>query len=140
MGTEDCRLITLPKIEDSRGNLSFIEAGRHIPFHFQRVYFLYDVPSDSFRGGHAHKNLKQFMICLSGSFDLELHDGYNQKTINLKRPFEGIYICPMVWRELKNFSTNAVCLVLASDYYDEEDYIRDFGLFEIEARRSAVEE
>lgn len=129
MSLELCRLIELPKIQDSRGNLSFVEGGNHIPFDFKRVYYLYDVPAGSTRGGHAHKALKQFMICLSGTFDVILDDGLHQKRIQLNRPFQGLYICPMIWRELENFSTNAVCLVLASELYEESDYIRDIGDF-----------
>ncbi len=116
-------LIKLPKIEDRRGNLSFIEKDC-IPFEIKRVYYLYDVPSGAYRGGHAHKNLKQFLIALSGSFEVLLDDGNSTKTIMLNRPDVGLLIPNGIWRELDNFSSGSVCLVLASDVYKEEDYIR----------------
>lgn len=124
-----CRKIDLPKVEDQRGNLTFIEQSNHIPFDIKRVYYLYDVPGGERRGGHAHKELEQFIIAANGSFDLILDDGYEEKTFHLNRSYYGIYLPEMMWRELKNFSSGSVCLVLASDYYDEDDYIRDYDDF-----------
>lgn len=124
-----CRNIELPKITDARGNLTFIEAGRHIPFDIQRVYYLYDVPGGAERAGHAHKKLHQFVIAMSGSFDVILDDGSQRRRIHLNRSYYGLYICPMIWRELDNFSSGSVCMVLASAYYDEADYIRDYDAF-----------
>ena len=115
---EKCRLIELPKISDPRGNLTFVEAGRHIPFDIQRVYYLYDVPGGAERGGHAHKGLHQLIVAMSGSFDIHLDDGKNKKTFHLNRSYNGLYVCPMIWREMDNFSSGAVCMVLASNYYD----------------------
>lgn len=122
-------LISIPKIEEPRGNLSVIEHDI-IPFEMKRVYYLYDVPSGAERGGHAHKNLKQFLVALSGSFDVILNDGFEKQTITLNKPFEGLLINPGIWRELNNFSSGSVCLVLASAVFDEEDYIREFGEFQ----------
>ncbi len=124
-----CQLIELPKIEDSRGNLSFIEGGIHIPFEIKRAYYLYDVPGGSDRGSHAHKNLHQFVVAMSGSFDVLLDDGKEKKRFHLNRSYYGLYICPMMWRYLDNFSSGAVCMVLASNHYDEADYIRDYNEF-----------
>jgi len=124
-----CRKIELPKVEDERGNLTFIEQSRHVPFDIDRVYYLYDVPGGERRGGHAHKELEQFIIAANGSFDLILEDQYERTTFHLNRSYYGIYVPPMTWRELENFSSGSVCLVLASDYYDEEDYIRDYDEF-----------
>lgn len=121
-------LISLPKIEERRGNLSVIENDT-IPFEIKRVYYLYDVPSGSERGGHAHKNLQQFLVALSGSFDVVLNDGKESKIITLNKPFEGLLINPGIWRELQNFSSGSVCLVVASEVYIEDDYIRDFDEF-----------
>lgn len=121
-------LINLPKIEDPRGNLSVIEKDV-IPFEIKRVYYLYDVPSGAERGGHAHKNLQQFLIALSGSFDVILNDGKTEKMVTLNKPNQGLLIETGIWRELKNFSSGAVCLVIASDVFDENDYIRDFEEF-----------
>ena len=124
----DCKLIDIPKIEDPRGNLSVIEKDV-IPFEMKRVYYLYDVPGGAERGGHAHKNIVGFILALSGSFDVVLHDGMEEKTVTLNRHKKGLVITNGIWRELKNFSSGAVCLVVASDVYDEEDYIRDFEEF-----------
>ena len=126
---DQCQLIELPKISDPRGNLTFVEAGRHIPFAIQRVYYLYDVPGGAERGGHAHKGLHQLIIAMSGSFDIHLDDGENKKTIHLNRSYNGLYVCPMIWREMDNFSSGAVCMVLASNFYDESDYYRDYNDF-----------
>ncbi len=124
-----CKIIQLPKIHDRRGNLTFIEGNKHIPFEIKRVYYLYDVPGGESRGGHAHKKLQQFIIAASGSFDVILDDGFTKKRVHLNRSYYGLYIPTMIWRELDNFSTGAVCLVLASEYYDESDYIRDYEEF-----------
>lgn len=124
-----CEIFDLPKIADHRGNLTFIEGGRHIPFDIKRVYYLYDVPSGAERGGHAHKELHQLIVPMSGSFDVVLDDGSEKKRVHLNRPYSGLYICPMIWRELDNFSSGSVCMVLASNYYDEEDYYRDYKEF-----------
>jgi hypothetical protein len=129
MGVENCKLITLPKITDPRGNLTFIEGGRHIPFEIQRVYYLYDVPGGAERAGHAHKQLQQLFIAMSGSFDVVLDDGTQQKSFHLNRSYYGLYVCPMIWRELNNFSSGSVCMVLASTIYDEADYYRDYQGF-----------
>ncbi len=121
-------IIEIPKIKDVRGNISVIE-NEVLPFEIKRVYYLYDIPSDASRGGHAHKQLCQFLIALSGSFDVVLHDGLQKKKITLNKPDRGLLIRPGIWRELENFSSGAVCLVLASNVYKEEDYIRDFDQF-----------
>lgn len=121
-------IILIPKIEDRRGNLSVIEKDT-VPFEIKRVYYLYDVPSGSERGGHAHKNLQQFLVALSGSFDVVLNDGSEEQIITLNKPYEGLLINSGIWRELQNFSSGSVCLVVASEVYLEEDYIRDFDEF-----------
>ncbi|SEK36631.1 sugar 3,4-ketoisomerase [Pacificibacter marinus] len=131
MPISDCRIIDLPKITDQRGNLTFVEGGNHIPFDIKRVYYLYDVPGGSDRGEHAHKNLHQFVICMSGSFDILLNDGKNEQRFHLNRSYFGLYICPMMWRNLDNFSSGAVCMVLASEVYDENDYIRNLDEFKL---------
>lgn len=129
MPLNDCRLIDLPKMTDTRGNLTFVESNNHIPFDIQRVYYLYDVPGGADRGEHAHRNLHQFIISMSGSFDVTLSDGHATKTFHLNRSYYGLYVCPMMWRYLDNFSSGAVCLVLASQPYSESDYIRDKSEF-----------
>lgn len=126
----DIQLIEIPKIQDRRGNLSVIE-GDTIPFAAKRVYYLYDVPSGSKRGGHAHKKQQEFLIALSGSFDVVLKDGKSSQTVTLNRPNLGLLIVDGIWRELQNFSSGAVCLVLASDEFDEEDYIREYKNFKL---------
>jgi len=125
---QNCKILSIPKIEDPRGNLSVIE-NNVIPFEIKRVYYLYDVPSGAERGGHSHKEQKEFLVALSGSFDVILNDGNQQKTVTLNKPFEGLLITNGIWRELKNFSSGAVCLVIASDVFSEEDYIREFEKF-----------
>jgi hypothetical protein len=120
-----CKLIDLPKIAEARGNLTFVEGGRHIPFEIKRVYYLYDVPGGAARGGHAHKALHQLIVAMSGSFDVILDDGYEKKRFHLNRSYMGLYICPMIWREIDNFSSGSVCMVLASNFYEESDYYRD---------------
>jgi len=132
-----CSLYSLPEIADPRGNLTFIESGRHIPFDIRRVYYLYDIPGGSERGGHAHKTLHEFIIAVSGSFDIHLDDGYSKKTVSMNRSYHGLYVCPMIWRAIDNFSSGAVCLVLASEYFDESDYYRDYDEFINAARVKA---
>lgn len=127
MSLEDCRVIDLPKISDPRGNLTFIEGGQHIPFEIRRVYYLYDVPGGAERGGHAHKDLSQLIIAMSGSFDVILDEGGVKKRFHLNRSYQGLYVCPMMWRELDNFSSGSVCMVLASNIYEESDYYRDYN-------------
>lgn len=121
-------IIKIPKIEDPRGNLSVIEKDV-LPFEMKRVYYLYDVPSAAERGGHSHKEQQEFLVALSGSFDVILNDGKEEKTVTLNKPFEGLLITNGIWRELKNFSSGAVCLVVASAVFEESDYIRDFEEF-----------
>ena len=118
------KIIKLPKKEDARGNLSFIEEDKHVPFKINRVYWIYDVPGGEKRGGHAHKGLQQLIIAVSGAFDVLLDDGINQKVIRLDRPFIGLHIVPGIWRELFNFSSGSFCPVLASRKYNKKDYIR----------------
>jgi dTDP-4-dehydrorhamnose 3,5-epimerase-like enzyme len=132
---ENCCIIDLPVISDPRGNLTFIESGRQIPFDIQRVYYLYDVPGGAERGGHAHKDLHQLIIAVSGSFDIELDDGRERQIISLNRSFQGLYICPMIWREISNFSSGSVCMVLASNFYDETDYYRDYSNFLLDSKK-----
>ena len=122
---EDCILIEIPKVHDERGSLAVIEKD-NIPFEIKRVYYLYDVPSDAYRGGHAHKNLQQLIIPLSGSFEVLLKDANNTKRITLNKPNIGLLLVPGIWREIDNFSSGSVCLALASDIYKEEDYMRDY--------------
>lgn len=129
MNLSKCKIIELPRVLDKRGNLTFIEESRHAPFEIKRVYYTYDVPGGEMRGGHAHKNLHQLIIAMSGSFDVILDDSHDKKRFHLNRAYYGLYIPPMVWRELDNFSSGSVCLVLVSEYYDEEDYIRDYEIF-----------
>ena len=127
---ENVKIISIPKIVDEkgRGKLSVIEKSI-IPFEIKRVYYLYDIPSDAFRGGHAHKNLNQFMIPLSGSFEVKIDDGHNNKKIMLNKPNQGLLIPSGIWREMDNFSAGSVCLVLASEVFDESDYFRDYNSF-----------
>lgn len=127
MAIEDCKLIELPKITDPRGNLSVIEGNIHIPFDIKRVFYLYDVPTGSDRGAHAHKQLHQFLICLSGSFDVSIDDGNERNIIHLNRPWQGLHIPPMIWAAEINFDPGSVCLVMASHAYDESDYYRDYN-------------
>lgn len=129
MSLQHCKIVDLPKIEDPRGNLTFIEGGQHIPFDIKRVYYLYDVPGGSSRGGHAHKALHQLLIAMSGSFDILLDDGEEKVKYHMNRSYYGLYIPPMTWREIDNFSSGSVCMVLASAHYEEADYFRDYSEF-----------
>ncbi len=128
-GLEQVQLVNLPKVADPRGNLTFVEGQRHVPFDIKRAYYLYDVPGGEVRGGHAHRNLEQFIIAVSGSFEVVLDDGLHRKSFFLNRSYTGLYIPRMIWRELVNFSSASVCLVLASEYYSEDDYYRDYREF-----------
>jgi len=127
MNIDRCKLIDLPKIYDKRGSLIPIESSSTIPFQIKRIYYIYDVPEGSGRGGHAHKELEQLFIAISGSFDVILDDGKATKKINLNRPDVGLYVSPMMWRTLENFSPNSVCLVIASLVFDENDYFRSYN-------------
>lgn len=129
MGLNSCKIIELPRVQDHRGNLTYIEAGRHVPFEIKRTYYLYDVPGGASRAAHGHKKLHQLMVAMSGSFDVTLDDGKSKKVFHLNRSYYGLYIPPMMWRDLDNFSSGAVCMVLASDYYDEDEYIRSYDDF-----------
>lgn len=124
-----CKIIELPRINDPRGNLTFIEAGRHIPFDIKRVYYLYDVPGGATRAGHGHRALEQVIIAMSGSFDVVLDDGEARARHHLNRSYYGLYVPPMMWREIDNFSSGSVCMVLASGYYDPSDYFYDYEDF-----------
>lgn len=126
---DDCKIIELPKIQDNRGNISFIEGNEHIPFDIRRVYYLYDVPGGAKRGGHAHKELQQLIIAITGSFDVVINDGVSKKRIQLNQSHYGLYLPTMIWRKLDNFTSGSVCLVLASEKYDENDYIRNYKTF-----------
>lgn len=129
MALRDCRLQELPVIHDARGNLTFVEGERHLPFRFRRIFYLYDVPGGSTRAGHALKRCHQFLIAISGSFDVLLDDGRERARYSLNRSHYGLHVTPLTWRELDNFSSNAVCLVLASEPYNEDDYYRDYQGF-----------
>jgi len=126
---DEVKLIRLPRIQDVRGNLTFIEEGQHIPFDIKRVYYLYDVPGGETRGGHAHRELQQLIIAVSGSFEVVLDDGFQKKSFVLNRSYFGLYLPKLIWRELENFSSGSVCLVLASMRYTEEDYYRNYDEF-----------
>ncbi len=125
----NCSIIHLPKIHNRAGNLTALENNVNIPFEVKRVYYLYDVPGGEDRGGHAHIVLQQFIVAVSGAFDVLLDDGVNKKIIHLDRPYIGLHIVPGIWRELLNFSSGAICLVLASEKYSEKDYIREYNEF-----------
>ncbi len=135
-GLNDCSIISLPKIQDPRGNLSFIETGRSLPFVIQRTYWIYDVPGGEIRGGHAYRELQEFFIALSGSFDVVLDDGKECKTVSLNRSYFGLYVPSMIWRHLENFATNSVCLIIASQPYSKENYIRDYESYLEAIRRT----
>lgn len=122
----DSKLIKIPVIQDTRGNLSSVEGNKNIPFDIKRVFYLYDIPGGAERHGHAHKSLHQVIFALSGSFDVILDDGYGTQKVQLNRSFNGLYVPKLLWREINNFSTGAICLVLASEHYDASDYIRSY--------------
>lgn len=128
--TNTCRIIELPKIIDHRGNLTFVESGRHIPFEFKRVFYLYDIPGDESRAGHALITCQQFVVAISGSFDVVLDNGVEKNRYHLNRSYYGLYIPPLTWREIDNFSSGSVCLVLASEFYNELDYYRNYAEFQ----------
>jgi dTDP-4-dehydrorhamnose 3,5-epimerase-like enzyme len=132
-GQTGCRIVELPRIADPRGNLTFIEGGDNVPFDIKRVYYLYDVPGGESRGGHAHKELQQLIVAASGSFDVLVDDGEHRERFFLNRSYYGLYIPPMVWRELDDFSSGSVCLVLASEHYDVDDYYYDYDAFRRDA-------
>jgi dTDP-4-dehydrorhamnose 3,5-epimerase-like enzyme len=134
MALRDCKIINLPKISDPRGNLTFIEGEHHIPFEIKRVYYLYDVPGGAERGAHGHRLLQQFIIAMSGSFDVVLDDGFETQTIHMNRSYYGLYVSPMMWRNITNVSSGAVLMVLASRNYEELDYFRNYDEF-LEAAR-----
>jgi dTDP-4-dehydrorhamnose 3,5-epimerase-like enzyme len=125
----DCKILALPTVRDQRGSLTFIEAGRPVPFVIRRAYWIYDVPGGEVRGGHAYRRLQEVLVSLSGSFDVVLDDGRTSRVYTLNRSFCGLYVPPMIWRRIENVSTNAVCLILASLPYDPADYVRDYGRF-----------
>ena len=126
MNISSCTLIDLPKVSDPRGMLTFVENGTHLPFDIKRIFYLYDVPTGESRGAHAHKTLEQFLICLSGSFDVQLDDGCSHEVVHLNRPWKGLYIPPMIWAAETNFDPGTICLVLASNLFDEKDYYRNY--------------
>lgn len=129
MPLKNCKLIELSKIADPRGNLTAIEAQQDVPFEIKRVYYLYDVPGGATRAGHGHRTLQQLIIAMSGSFDVVLNDGAETQRYHMNRCYYGLYVAPMMWREIDNFSSGSVCMVLASDHYDEADYYRNFEDF-----------
>ena len=131
MSLKKVKLINLPKISDPRGNLSFFESGVHIPFQIQRTYWIYDVPGGEVRGSHAFKESKEFIVALSGSFDVVLNDGTQEERFSLNRSYFGLYVPNLLWRQLENFSTNSLALIVSSITYDERDYIRDFENFKM---------
>lgn len=125
----DCVILPLSKIHNRAGNITIVEGGTNLPFEIKRVYYLYDIPGGEDRGGHAHKKLRQLIVAASGSFDVLLDDGINKKVVTLNRPDYGLMVVPGIWRELMEFSSGAICLVLASEIFDNEDYIRDYNHF-----------
>jgi len=129
ISVQDCTTIDLDRITDPRGNLTFLESGRHLPFDIKRVFYLYDVPGGADRAGHALKTYHQFLIAMSGSFDVVVFDGKNKHRFHLNRSYYGVHLPPMIWREMDNFSSGSVCLVLASEFYDEKDYYRNYRDF-----------
>lgn len=129
MTVEDCKLIELPRFLDARGNLSFIEQNNHIPFEIKRTYWIYDVPGGEARGGHAYRQNKEFIVALSGAFDVIVDDGVTKKIFNLNRSYYGLYVPSGLWREIENFSTNSFALEFGSEHYQKVDYIRDYSTF-----------
>lgn len=136
MNIDECKRIELPKIADPRGNLTFVEGGRHVPFGIRRVFYLYDVPGGADRGGHALKTCHQFLIAMSGSFDVIVDDGVRKQRMHLCRSYYGLHLPPMIWREMDNFSSGSVCLALASEVYQEQDYFRNYDDFMKAIRRA----
>ena len=134
----DCRLVDLPRIERAEGSITPIEGARHVPFEIARVYYLYDMPGGASRGGHAHKELLQLMVAVMGSFDVVLDDGFSRRRVTLNRGYYGLYLPNLIWRKLENFSSGAICVVLASQPYEESDYLRDYSNF-INYRRSIAQ-
>lgn len=134
MDLSQVRIIELPKITDKRGNLSFVEEGKHIPFEIKRNYWIYDVPGGEIRGGHAYKENREFIIALSGSFDVILDDGRESRTYSLNRSYYGLYVPEKIWRQMVNFSTNSLALVIASTPFDRADYVYDYEEFKNMAR------
>jgi hypothetical protein len=129
MTITDCRIVELPRIHDPRGNLTFIESSRHVPFEMKRIFYLYDVPGGATRAGHALKSCHQFLIATSGSFDVVVDDGVQKQCHQLNRSYYGLYIPPLIWREIDNFSSNSICMVLASEFFAEKDYYREYTEF-----------
>jgi glyoxylate utilization-related uncharacterized protein len=132
-----CKIVNLPKISDPRGNLTFIEGGNHVDFDIKRVYYLYDVPGGAARAGHSLKKCQQFLVAMSGSFDVLLDDGYTKQRFHLNRSYYGLYVPPMIWREIDNFSSGSVCMALVSTCYDPSDYYRDYDEFLASVRSSS---
>jgi hypothetical protein len=136
MSIKDCRIIELPRLNDPRGNLTFIESERHVPFEMKRIFYLYDVPGGATRAGHALKTCHQFLIASSGSFDVVVDDGAERVRYQLNRSYYGLYIPPLIWREIDNFSSNAICTALASEFYAADDYYRDYEEFATAANKT----
>jgi hypothetical protein len=128
MSVEECKIVELSSLQDTRGHLTYVE-NQHLPFEIKRVYYLHGIPKYEIRGEHGHIKLQQLIIPLNGSFEIILNDGFNKKSFKLDSPQKGVYICPLIWRKLFNFSSNAICLVLASEQYDESDYFRNYSDF-----------
>ena len=135
MSVSDCKLIQLPIITDDRGRLTFLESCRHVPFEIKRIYYLYDIPNAKTRGAHGHRELRQMIFAIAGSFKILLDDGKSQSIYVLNKPSEALYLTNMIWREISDFSDDAVCMVVASDYYKEEDYFRNYEEFVDAVRR-----
>lgn len=127
--TADCRIIDLPRVDDPRGKLTYVEQSRHVPFEIRRVFYIYDVPTAESRGAHAHHILQQVVICLSGSFDVAIDDGHKRTSVHLNRPWQGLYVPSMIWAAEVNFDPGSICLVLASEIFDPDDYIRDYDAY-----------
>jgi hypothetical protein len=138
MSLDRCHLVTLPRVHDTRGNLTFIEGGNHVDFDIRRVYYLYDVPGGAERGGHAHRELQQLIIAMSGSFDVVLDDGNIRQRFHLNRSYMGLFVPELIWREIDNFSSGSVCMVLASERFDEADYFREYDDFADAVRVSSA--
>ena len=136
MSVHDCKVVDLPRITDPRGNLTFLEGGKHIPFEMKRLFHLYDVPGGETRAGHALRSCEQFLIAMSGSFDVVLDDGNEKRRVQLNRSYQGLYIPPLIWRELENFSSGSVCAVLASECYNEDGYYRSYESFVAAVKQS----